>query len=269
MLNFVIALPAEAKPIIKRFQLKRRSPDMGFPVYQGNEVWLVVSGPGKTAAAAAAAHLHALSGFKSSSVWLNIGVAGQGGRPLGEGILAHRITDRAGGRSWYPPLVFEPPCPTESLLTVDQPQTDYAPGTAYDMEASGFYATACRFSTGELIHCYKVISDNHTSSARKLSGPAVMGYIGERLPEIERLAEILGQLASTLAADVSADLARFLEHWHFTESQRHQLKHLINRWRALSSAAPWRNELRKLPSARQVLKHLSEEVETLPVRLCR
>ena len=53
MLRFVVALAAEARPLIARYRLERLSSAAAFPLYRRGAAALVVSGIGKTAAAAA------------------------------------------------------------------------------------------------------------------------------------------------------------------------------------------------------------------------
>ncbi|MEE8624791.1 MAG: hypothetical protein V3T19_05575, partial [Acidiferrobacterales bacterium] len=139
MLHFVVALQAEAKPLIDHFGLRRRTGG-AFPVYENENIALTVSGIGKVAAAAATGYLHAHTGNHSCIAWLNIGIAGHGRRAIGDGVLIHKITDQITGRSWYPPLTFELPCASDGLITVDEPETRYRENGLYDMEAAGFYA---------------------------------------------------------------------------------------------------------------------------------
>src|SRR3989338_8741295 len=142
MVNFVIALACEARPIVERYELKAIPRSEPFRVYEGNGKRLIVSGVGKIRTASATAFLHAFSGALRNQVWINLGIGGHSERAIGEGVLAHKITDHASGQSWYPPILFEPPCATESILTVDRPETEYREPWVYEMEAAGFYDTA-------------------------------------------------------------------------------------------------------------------------------
>ena len=53
LVHLITALPAEAKPLVSRFNLKRVQPERAFPVYRNQHISLVVSGVSKTNAAAA------------------------------------------------------------------------------------------------------------------------------------------------------------------------------------------------------------------------
>lgn len=196
--HLVTALPAEAAPVTSRFDLKRRQPDCGFPVYRNRHISLVVSGVGKTNAAAASASLHALNHCPANAIWINLGIAGHGKLPRGEAVLAHSITDAATGETWRPPVHILPPCTHVGLETLDRPDFDYERRSAFDMEASGFYATAVRLSPPQLVHCFKVISDNREQSGRGISAALVRRLIADRLDLLQELLDRLTTIAGRL-----------------------------------------------------------------------
>ena len=196
--HLVTALPAEAKPVTSHFGLKRLQPGCGFPVYRDRHISLVVSGVGKTNAAAASALLYALNGCPANAIWINLGIAGHRDLPLGEAVLAHSVTDAATGETWQLPVNILPPCPSVSLETLDQPNFDYTRRSAFDMEASGFYATAVRFSPPELVHCLKVVSDNREQSGRDINAAMVRRLIAGRLDLLQELLSRLTTLAGQL-----------------------------------------------------------------------
>ncbi len=266
MLHLVTALQAEAKPLIEHYSLVRRNAD-AFPIYDNQDIALIVSGIGKVAAAAATGYLHAQTGNHSCTAWLNIGITGHSRRAIGDGVLAHKITDQITGRSWYPPLTFGLPCASDDLITVDEPETEYRENGLYDMEAAGFYATACRFTTAELVHCYKIVSDNLATPTEEVSGKTVQALIERRLDTVDILVQALRALAARLAEFQSdpGELARFLERWRFTVSEQHQLRRLLLYWQARSPKTVWSDELAALPSANDALHYLGQELDALPI----
>ncbi|HVT15475.1 MAG TPA: hypothetical protein VHQ90_04735 [Thermoanaerobaculia bacterium] len=267
MLRFVVALASEARPIAGRYRMRAAAGGGPFRVFAapGDDAWLIVSGMGKAAAAAATAYLHLLAGGAPGRVWLNVGIGGHChgcehcGHPFREGVdpaaaavaraagryrslavgdavLAHKITDRGSGISWYPQLVIDSPLPAAAVLTADQVEREYAPPWVYDMEASGFFPTACRFSTAELVHACKVISDSPAASVTALSVAAVEELIAGCLEPVERLAGELAGLARGLA-DLAADPPGYREalaRWHFTASERRRLQRLLRRLAVLA-----------------------------------
>jgi len=266
----VVALPAEAKPVASWFNLKRVQPETGFPVYRNEHIALVVSGVGKANAAAAIAYLFARFGCPRDRIWVNLGIAGHDTLPVGSVFLAHRIEDVAGGRRWFPPLAIHAPCDTRTLRTLDQPDFDYRHEEAMDMEASGFYATAIRFSSAELVQCLKLVSDNAEQSGQGIRADEVLALIGSGLDVLDELLERLGWLANQLhEARIAPELLeRYQERWRFTESQRHQLKELLARWNTLAPAdEPWPERPNELRDGKSVLRRIRQNLDALPVVL--
>jgi len=187
VINLVVALPAEAKPVISRFGLTRVQPDLSFPLYRRGRVALVVTGPGKSAAAAGTDLLATSGGCPQPAIWVNFGVAGHAERQVGEVLLARSITDADSGRTWCPILPRDRPCPGDDLLTLDRPDPDYRHQGLADMEASGFFPTACRYTDAELVQVLKVVSDNRETTARRLSAKQVRLLIGGALATLEAL----------------------------------------------------------------------------------
>lgn len=269
MIRFLVALPAEATPLIDRYRLKRRPIQSDFPVYENEDIVLIVSGAGKVAAAAATGYLHALTDSHSHGVWLNVGIAGHGECAVGDGVFAHRITDQKTKRSWYPPLLFDPPCKTDAVLTVDKPEHTYSESCVYDMEASGYYPIACRFSTAELVHCFKVISDNRAVGAETVNPKSGRHLIAKQLDVIDHIARQLSALSAELP-EMGPDpcqLNQFLERWHFTVTEQHKLCRLLTRWQALTpDQDPWCDELDAMAKGDDVLVFLEQRLDALPMK---
>lgn len=235
MINLLVALAPEARPLIDYFRLHRRTGTDAYPIYESGTMRLVVSGVGKVRAAAAVAYLHALREPVTNAPWLNVGIVGDSACTVGTGMLAHRIRDAATQKNWYPPLVFTPPCETTGVLTVDVPASVYPDSWAVDMEAAGFYPTACQFSTAELVHCFKIVSDNNDTPMEAVSAKATKVLVAQKLNVIETLVNELERLSTHLSG-INADPPAyddFLRHCHFTVTERHRLRELLRRWRLL------------------------------------
>lgn len=269
MINLVIALKCEANPLIRRYGLKAEVKIHGFPVYRHQEMRLILSGPGKTAAREAVVSLSELSKCKNEA-WLNLGIAGSGEFPVGSGMLAHKITDGASQKNWYPPIVFQSPCETANVLTVEHVEKKYDGGWVYDMEAAGFYGAAVCHSPAELIHCYKVISDNLHFPTRNISAALVEHLIENNLEIMDNLIQKISALSNQLSIikEEPEELAAFLKHWHFTVSERHQLKKRLKRWKALQVEENiWSSELKNLTCAKEVIRLLDHRLAKQPVLL--
>jgi hypothetical protein len=270
MLCLVVALPAEARPLAAHYGLRDKSASGPFSVFRNDTLAMAVSGIGKLAAAAATAYLHGRLHREGPTAWINIGIAGHASRTLGEGVIAHRITDHASGQHWYPPQTLDMDIATDNLLTVDLPQLEYRNDILYDMEASGFYPTACRCTTAELVQCFKVISDNRDAPATTLTAADCTDLISGCLDNIDRLVDSLRATAQQLAAVQTplAELEQFTRHWRFTVSQTHRLTELLRRWKTLAPEQPvWRPELKSQRRAAGVLLWMEQHLRTLPVKL--
>lgn len=197
MLNFVVALSAEANPLVNHFHLEPETDSDRFRTYRSgdNSIWLVISGVGRDSAAAAAAFLAARTRASRQTAWLNVGVGGQRDLPVGTPLLAHTITDDVTESSWHPPIIFEPFCETAPVRTVQEPLDHYPTDEVYEMEASGFYAIARQVSNPGMVHVLKVISDNSLSPIGEISRAKVIQLIRSRLGEIENTVTSLRELA--------------------------------------------------------------------------
>jgi hypothetical protein len=270
MINIVTAFPGEARPLIACLGLTDKDTRGPCTLYRNENRRLVISGAGKTRAAAATAWLQETGPASGNAAWLNIGIAGHACRPVGEGALAHRITDRTTGQSWYPPQAHGLTLSTDNLVTVDLAETGYPEVALYDMEATGFYPMACRTSTAELVQCYKVVSDNRDNPVTGVSPRQGEALITDRLVDITKLVTALEALSDALDARAIPNerLGMFTDHWRFTVSQRHQLEKLLSRWDALLPDQPvWCSELQTHQQASKVLNWLEQRINAVPVRL--
>ena len=200
MIQLVVALPAEARPLVSHLALERDSEPSRFKIYRRDDIALVLSGIGRAGAAAAAEHLFAHTGERRDAFWLNVGVAGHATREVGEPILAHKVVEAASGRSWYPQWVLDRPCATGEVRTVDRVEEAYPLDALYDMEASGFFRAASRFATVELVQAQKVVSDNRAQGTTEITARRVEVLIEGSLGVVDELIAGGGALARQLAA---------------------------------------------------------------------
>lgn len=266
MLNIVAALATESRPLVDHFRLREDRSAVGFRVFQGGGIRLVVTGMGRVACAAGVAALGEREADAGVPAWLNLGIAGHGRHAVGEGVHALCIIEAATGRHWYPPQVLEMPGRGETICTVDTAETDYRDDHVYDMEASAFYATALRYATGELIQTYKIISDNRDNGIDTVGKHGVRQSIVDHLPSIEAMVSGLSGLADDVDAAHPrlAELDHIISRWHFSVSQQNQLRALMRRWETLSGGEPVLNaDLNRCPSAKAVLGQLSARLNDI------
>ena len=268
MIHLVVALPDEARPLVSRLGLEPDDLDAPFKLYR-NDLWrLAVSGIGKSAAAAASAFLFARSGESRREAWLNVGVAGHASLPLGELVVADQVIEAATDRRWYPQLVFSPACHRATICTVDSVEADYGRDRVFEMEASGFFSTAVRFSTAEFVHVLKVISDNRSNPVGSLSRRQMGALIEAAAGDIEAIGlQIAALTEDPEPSGTSAGILReFEERWHFTVTGRRQLERLLERVAALDPGVSSLESLSDEMTAKAVLESLRELANGLPVR---
>ena len=262
--NLVVALRSEAQPLIDHYSMSPVFPEKRFRSFANSDrgLALVLSGVGRAAAAAAVAHL---ARDHTDPAWLNVGIAGHRSQPIGAARMAHKVHCASSARSWYPPLVFEPPCPTATVRTVDRATRDFPTDDLYDMEAAGFYEIAARFAPHELVHSFKVVSDNRARPAESLTADSIGGLIGDSLETIDALIEPLQRLSAELCQRriEPPALGQLLQASHFTTTQRRQLRRLLRRWSVVCSqvdAVDWVAS-RALSDAGSVIASMSEHLE--------
>ncbi|GIT25842.1 MAG: hypothetical protein CM1200mP41_18860 [Gammaproteobacteria bacterium] len=82
-----------------------------------------------------------------------------------------------------------------TLITVDEPEEIYREGAAYDMEAAGFFPSATRCSSSELVQSIKVISDNPHQSIASVNARLIEELITKNLSKIEQFINRLSELS--------------------------------------------------------------------------
>jgi len=268
MIHFICALKCEARSLIAHYRLKHRADSEFFPLYisPDKQISLTISGIGKVNAAAATAFTHAFLKTEKQDIWLNVGIAGHRELEIGEITLGHKIIDDANQTAWYPQIIVSPPCASVEILSCDEPATHYT-DAVYEMEAAGFYATACRFATSELIHVVKIISDNQQQPAEKMSESFVAELIKNKLTVIVQIAESLGLLAKDLESPIGSPdyYDQIIEQWRFTYAERILLKSCLNRWHVLRPAENPMNELGKSLHGKEVIYQITNRLDTYPI----
>jgi len=265
MINFVVALACEAKPLIQALKLKNVANYANFPLYENDEFRLIITGIGKLNAATATSYLAGLNESEKNNVWLNVGIAGHQDANIGSPMLANKIIDGGSGLNWYP--IFIRPLTTvksTSLVTQDHAQKEYEPNTLYDMEAAGFYLAASRFNTTEFIHSLKIVSDNQASPAGYLPEKDVSQLISTNLEIIEQTALQLNEPAQQWQSisQAASEYDKFLAKWHFTVYQQNSLKQLLKRWNTLFDNQPiWTQGLTNLNNSKQVLRYIEQKIK--------
>ena len=270
---WVVALRPEAEPIIQRFKMKlfaNHHGKSGFPIWESQNASesdvthrLVLCGIGKINAAAAVSWLQAVTNAKDCGAvaWINFGIAGHRQRAIGEVIRANKVTDVATGKSWYPPAAWKRKVDLKAapLQTVDAPTSNYSDEDCLiDMESSGVFAVASRFSSLELIQSIKVISDNAEHAIEGITKESVREACNAALIEIAPWLEAYFEIAREESSRIEAPplYETLIGCIRFSETQKHQLRRVLIRHHALGTDLQGRS-LTALKSGREVIAALS------------
>jgi len=188
-INLLVALPAEAKPLIQALSLKRIQPDGPCPLYAGDGINLALSGVGRDAMTKAIHYLNDRSEDKCR--WLNVGIAGHATLALGESLLASSVIDTLSGRQWQLQPVVGLLVNQGVLCCVSEPESVYAQAMGYDMESGGFALTLSTLGLLDHAQVLKVISDNPQQPAERINARIVSQLIGQQCHVIQSLIEAL------------------------------------------------------------------------------
>ncbi len=165
--GLIMATYIEAKPFVEKIKWHRFVKEP-FPVYHGDNLVLVISGMGKTNAAAACAWL--CTALEPACI-VNLGAAGANSREINLGGIYHisqaleidRLHFKTGKPFCHRPDVIEGFCPV-SLASRDEPVIDPEEREKIsriahlsDMEGAAIVQTATRFQTRNFL--FKFVSD--------------------------------------------------------------------------------------------------------------
>jgi len=242
MINLILALHAEAKPILNCFRLKKDVASRAFEIFSNSDrsINLIVAGIGKINTAATVSYLHQYSQANSATAYLNLGIAGSCHFSVGTIVAAEKITDVVMLKNYYPAVYLAKQIVHTTVNTFDRPQLQYPEVGVIDMEASAFIQVAMRFVNLEFIQCAKIISDCNSNDLQQLTAGRVEQLIASQLPLIKILVDYLMNLSLTESNAINNTIEnvnpeQFQKMWHFTHNELFQLQQLLRRWKILES----------------------------------
>jgi len=199
MIYVVVALDAEARPLISHFQLERVADLAPLPIHRRTDLVLTIAGVGKEPMRVAIDSLAKAVPADQPSVWLNVGVAGHRQHEIGTPVLAHLVTDSETGRQYR----LSPPedlhLETGEIHTVAHVETRYKLDSLYEMEASAFCERVFELTPVPLVQVLKIVSDNRRTGTLCVSAHQVQGLIEENVPRVDRLISSLHRRARSLS----------------------------------------------------------------------
>lgn len=262
-----VALPCEAKPLVAHFGLKKHAAVRAFAMYRNEAIYLTVTGPGKSAMAAGLAYTQAVSASLENALFINVGVAGHQKHDIGSAWTINKISDADTGRNYYPLPIYGLPCAATSLLTASKPQFDYNHEHLCDMEASAFFETAARFSTGELIQCLKIVSDNRSEPGRNLDPKVVEKLIRDSIGLLDLLLDKLEERARLVNSPEVPNFEGWVRQYRFTVSEQNRLKNLLLRFSALTGKSLEAVDFGTVKSGKELLAALESRLNTIKYEL--
>lgn len=262
-----IALPCEAKPLVAHFGLKKDTSVRAFAIYRNEAMYLTVTGPGKTAMAAGLAYTQATGASRENALFVNVGVAGHQTHAIGSAWTSHKISDADTGKNYYPMPVYGMPCAATAIVTASKPQFDYDHTHLCDMEASAFFDTAARFSTGELIQCLKIVSDNRSNPGQNLDPKLVEKLIRDNIAYLELLLDELKHRAKRIEPYETPGFERWIGQCRFTVSEQNRLKNLLSRYWVLTGSDLEIADFTTIQSGKELLALLEDRLDKIEYEL--
>ena len=162
MIHFVVATNSEARPLIDLFKLKKIKDLKQAFIYANQNISLIISGIGKVNAAIGVTQTYYYYNQKNNNIWINIGLAGHKYLKVGDICTINKITDNETNKNFFP-FVNKFKMQNQECLSVGIQKKIYS-SKVHDMESIGFYQSACKYSSKELLQIVKIISDNQFES---------------------------------------------------------------------------------------------------------
>ncbi|MDP6361102.1 MAG: hypothetical protein QF473_38670 [Planctomycetota bacterium] len=83
---------------------------------------------------------------------------------------------------------------------MNEAEREFETEELYEMEASGFISAALRFSTADLVHCFKIVSDNLTTDLSSLKLSDVEDLVDAHCATISELVRQLTEVRDSLVS---------------------------------------------------------------------
>ena len=232
---WVIALRAEAKPLIDALNMKLVENKSLFPIYANEETGhaLVISGMGSIKSAAAATFLKTYLKINDYSAWINLGIAGFFKGPIGDIYQANKVVLKESGAAFFPGLRLSKQIPSVILFTVSKPENGYKEKVLYDMEAAGFCEMVPSFSCNELTYVIKIVSDTPNASSSLITKHLVRELIEKQLSTI---LDIIAEIEILVEEEkkrlsIPNEVIEFEKRFKFTETNKYKFREIYRKWK--------------------------------------
>ena len=263
--RWVVALREEAEIILDYFKLKAINEKTIYPIYKNVEEthWLIISGIGRSNAAASTAYLYCFSEASSYTSWINIGIAGSDKGNYGDLYLVDKISTYQGKKSTYPSTMPKTSLPKMHLFTSDVAISDYSPHELIDMEGSAFFDIASKLTSKEFICLMKVISDGPNNKINEITKSKIYNLIKQNLFKIIDVISYYERLSGE-ELQIREKPKLFYEiksKWHFSVTQSHKLETLLRRVEVFCNNNDIVERIKNCESSASVIDVLNLEIK--------
>ncbi len=264
-IRWVVALKEEAQIILEHFKLKAVNEKTIYPIYKNEQEthWLIISGIGRSNAAASTAYLYSFSKASKYTSWVNVGIAGSDKGNYGDLYLVDKISTYQVKKSTYPSTMPKTSLPKMHLFTSDIPISDYSTYELIDMEGSAFFDIASKLTSKEFICLMKVISDGSENDIKEITKLKISNLIKENLLKIidvisyyERLSEVEFQIKE------KPELFYAIKSkWHFTATQSYKLETLLRRIEVYCNNRDLEEKINSCKTSHSVINLLNSKIK--------
>ena len=220
MITIYCALYPEAQELIHSFQMKKEMGRCHFQVFSNEEkgIRLVLTGVGAVCAAVSVAEISTTYPPEETDFLVNFGSCGAGSSfPQNKIFLCNKITEAAGGRTFYPDILYRHSFTEAEITSFSRPQecTQIPAESLCDMEAAAVYQAGIYYYGPHQMVFLKVVSDHgfsdrfnkqEFSKTMKTSAKTVAEYL-DQLCKITHQTKCVNQTLSLYAEKLKEELS--------------------------------------------------------------
>ena len=229
IINFIVATLSEGQPIIDLFNLSNKRFTNKLTIYYSEQISLTVTGIGKLNCVISVVQTFYELKQERNNIWINVGLAGHKILQIGQVFGIRKIIDKSSQKVFFP-FNGKFDLPTQECITLDSIQNEYC-SKLHDMECSGFFQAASKFSTNELIQTIKIVSDNERSSIDFNDKKAIYRIISKHNKLIKKLCEYLKNLRKIVFSEydsqINQEFIKIFKNSKFSFTETNQMKTLM------------------------------------------
>ena len=267
-IRWVIALKPEAKKIIEKYNLVLCKKYSGFQVYCKNDQdhWLIISGIGEKNIKRSISYLKEISDVKKWTIWINLGIAGNTDN-YGKLFVVDEINSLSSPIRYFPHIGIKKNFNRKALMSLESPCDNYSDNYLIDMEGYSFFENTHKLSNRELIYILKVVSDDRRHSIKNISKDIIYKLISNVNNEINIIISYLIRISEIIFNEeiVAFDFDKLNNKWHFSFSQKVQMKSLVKRWKVLFPSRDIMKEVSHFKKSKLIIEYLNTKFENYEI----